>query len=63
MNKTRPRRSEFIRLRLTPEERRIIQEINFAEFSNISEHVRRSLLFYANMNYPNLIKNNRITTE
>lgn len=63
MNKTRSRRSQSIRLRLTPQEFQIIQTINIAEFSNISEHVRRSLLFYANMNYPNLIKNKRITNE
>jgi hypothetical protein len=63
MNKTRPRRSEFIRLRLTPEERQIIENINASDYTNVSEHVRRSLLFYANMNYPNLIKNKRITNE
>ena len=41
-------RSEFIRIRLSPEERRIINFINSKyDFTNVSEHVRRTLNYYA----------------
>lgn len=55
MNKTKNLRSEFIRLRLTPQEREIIDLINARDYTNVSEHVRRSLHFYAANNYPQLI--------
>lgn len=54
MNKLKPQRSEFIRLRLTPQERQIIDQINASDYTNVSEHVRRSLHFYAVQNYPSL---------
>jgi hypothetical protein len=56
MNKTRPRRSEIIRLRLTLQERQIIDKINASDYTNISEHVRRSLHFYAAHNHPTLVE-------
>ena len=55
MNKIKPRRSKFIRLRLTPQEFKIIEQINESDYSNISEHVRRSLHFYASHNFPSLV--------
>ena len=55
MNKTKPKRSKFIRLRLTPQEFKIIEQINASDYSNISEHVRRSLHFYAANNFPALV--------
>jgi hypothetical protein len=55
MNKTKPKRSKFIRLRLTPQEFNIIEQINASDYSNISEHVRRSLHFYAANNFPALV--------
>lgn len=55
MTKSKPQRSEFIRLRLTPQERQIIDVINSFDFTNVSEHVRRSLHFYATHNYPSLL--------
>jgi hypothetical protein len=55
MNKTKPKRSKFIRLRLTPQEFKIIEQINASDYSNISEHVRRSLHFYAANNFPTLV--------
>ena len=54
MNKTKPKRSKFIRLRLTPQEFKIIEQINASDYSNISEHVRRSLHFYAAHNLTTL---------
>jgi len=55
MNKVKPQRSEFIRLRLTPQERQIIDQINASDYTNVSEHVRRSLHFYAAHNFPTLV--------
>ena len=55
MNKTKPRRSSYIRLRLTPQERQIIDLINASDYTNVSEHVRRSLHFYAASNFPTLV--------
>lgn len=55
MTKSKPRRSEFIRLRISPQERQIIDAINSSNFTNISEHVRRSLHFYAAHNFPSLV--------
>ena len=55
MNKVKPKRTEFIRLRLTPQERQIIEQINASDYTNVSEHVRRSLHFYAANNFPSLV--------
>ena len=55
MTKFKPQRSEFIRLRLTPQERQIIDQINASDYTNVSEHVRRSLHFYAAHNFPTLV--------
>jgi hypothetical protein len=55
MNKVKPKRTEFIRLRLTPQERQIIEQINASDYTNVSEHVRRSLHFYAANNFPALV--------
>jgi hypothetical protein len=55
MTKLKLQRSEFIRLRLTPQERQIIDQINSSDYTNVSEHVRRSLHFYAAHNYPTLV--------
>lgn len=55
MTKSKPQRSEFIRLRLTPQERQIIDLINESDYTNVSEHVRRSLHFYAAHNFPTLV--------
>lgn len=55
MNRTKPHRSEFIRLRLTPQERLIIDQINASDYTNVSEHVRRSLHYYAAHNFPTLV--------
>mgnify|MGYP000845971912 FL=1 len=55
MTKLKPQRSEFIRLRLTPQERQIIDQINSSDYTNVSEHVRRSLHFYAAHNFPSLV--------
>jgi hypothetical protein len=55
MNKVKPKRTEFIRLRLTPQERQIIEQINASDYTDVSEHVRRSLHFYAANNFPALV--------
>ncbi len=55
MNKVKPKRTEFIRLRLTPQERQMIEQINASDYTNVSEHVRRSLHFYADNNCPSLV--------
>jgi hypothetical protein len=55
MQKTKSRRSEFIRIRLSPEERRIIDGINAFDYTNVSEHVRRTLNYYARNVYPNIL--------
>ncbi len=55
MSKTKPLRSSYIRLRLTPQERQIIDLINESDYTNVSEHVRRSLHFYAAHNFPTLV--------
>jgi Arc/MetJ-type ribon-helix-helix transcriptional regulator len=55
INKVKPKRTEFIRLRLTPQERQIIEQINASDYTNVSEHVRRSLHFYAANNFPALV--------
>jgi len=60
MQKTKSRRSEFIRIRLSPEERRIIDGINSHDYTNVSEHVRRSLHYYAVQNYPTIIASKSI---
>lgn len=53
MKKVKLRRSEFIRIRLSPRERKIIDVINSQfEFTNVSEHVRRTLNYYAKNVYP-----------
>jgi hypothetical protein len=53
MKKVKLRRSEFIRIRLSPEERRIINCINSQyDFTNVSEHVRRTLNYYASNVHP-----------
>jgi len=57
MKTKKPIRSETIRLRLTKEERQLIDVINNSDFTNISEHVRRSLFYYASNYYPTLLKN------
>lgn len=56
MRKTKSRRSEFIRIRLSPEERRIIDGINAYDYTNVSEHVRRTLNYYAKNVYPNIME-------
>lgn len=57
MKKNKLRRSEFIRIRLSPRERKIIDIINSQfEFTNVSEHVRRTLNFYAKNIYPNVME-------
>lgn len=57
MKKDKLRRSEFIRIRLSPRERKIIDVINsHFEFTNVSEHVRRTLNFYAKNVYPNVVE-------
>lgn len=57
MKKDKLRRSEFIRIRLSPRERKIIDVINSQfEFTNVSEHVRRTLNFYAKNIYPNVME-------
>ncbi len=56
MKKAKFKRSEFIRIRLSPSERRIIDAINSQfEFTNVSEHVRRTLNYYAKNVYPNVL--------
>ena len=55
MQNTKSRRSEFIRIRLSPEERRIIDGINAYDYTNVSEHVRRTLHYYAKNVYPNVL--------
>lgn len=56
MNKIQSKRSSFIRVRISPIERKIIDLINKEhDFTNVSEHVRRTLNFYANNVYPNVI--------
>ena len=55
MTKAKPQRSEFIRLRLTKSERRIIELINAHDYTNVSEHVRRSLHYYAANHFPALV--------
>ena len=57
MYKVKPKRTEFIRLRLTPQERQIIEQINASDYTNVSEHVRRALHFYAANNFPALVAN------
>jgi hypothetical protein len=52
MNKEKPKRTEFLRLRLTPGERQIIEQIIALDNTNISEHLRRSLNYYAANNFP-----------
>lgn len=49
-------RSEVIRFRLSVKERQIITLINQFDSTNVSEHVRRSLLLYAKLNYPSLLE-------
>lgn len=56
MNRKKPQRTEFIRTRLTPSERQIIELINAHDYTNVSEHVRRSLHYYAKNNFPTLIE-------
>jgi hypothetical protein len=55
MSKVKTKRTSYIRLRLTPQERQIIELINAHDYTNVSEHVRRSLHFYAVQNYPTII--------
>lgn len=50
--KNKSNRSEFIRFRLSQRERQIIDLINQIDSTNVSEHVRRSLLLYAKLNHP-----------
>lgn len=56
MKETKSRRSQFIRIRLSPEERRIIDGINACDYTNVSEHVRRTLHYYAKNVYPNVME-------
>jgi|694.fasta_scaffold151736_2 hypothetical protein len=57
MKKSNLRRSEFIRIRLSSEERRIINSINTKyDFTNVSEHVRRALNYYASNVHPYVFK-------
>jgi hypothetical protein len=58
MKTTKSRRSECIRLKLTPQERQMIDSINSSEYTNVSEHVRRSLFYYASVYYPSLLNKN-----
>lgn len=37
------------------QERQIIDQINASDYTNVSEHVRRSLHFYAANNFPALV--------
>lgn len=56
MKKTKLRRTEFIRIRLSPEERKIIDYINsHHDYTNISEHVRRTLNYYVSNVYPKVL--------
>lgn len=52
MNEVKPKRTQFIRLRLTPQELQIIEQISALDKTNVSEHVRRSLNYYATNNFP-----------
>ena len=52
MNEVKPKRTQFIRLRLTPQELQIIEQISAIDKTNVSEHVRRSLNYYAANNFP-----------
>jgi hypothetical protein len=52
INNEKPKRTEFLRLRLTPQERQIIEQIIALDKTNISEHLRRSLNYYASHNFP-----------
>lgn len=52
MNELKPKRTQFIRLRLTPQELQIIEQISALDQTNVSEHVRRSLNYYATHNFP-----------
>lgn len=54
MNEVKPKRTKFIRLRLTPKELQIIEQISALDQTNVSEHVRRSLNYYATHNFPAL---------
>ncbi len=58
MKTTKSKRSAFIRLRLTPQERQMIDSINASDYTNVSEHVRRSLFYYASVYYPSLLNKN-----
>lgn len=50
----KPKRTVFIRLRLTPQEQQIIEQFNAMNQTNVSEHVRSALDFYAKNNHPEL---------
>ncbi len=52
MNEIKQKRTQFIRLRLTPQELQIIEQISALDQTNVSEHVRRSLNYYATHNFP-----------
>jgi uncharacterized protein (DUF1778 family) len=52
MNEVKQKRTQFIRLRLTPQELQIIEQISALDKTNVSEHVRRSLNYYASHNFP-----------
>ena len=54
MKDEKPKRTQFIRLRLTPQELYIIEQISTLDQTNVSEHVRRSLNYYATHNFPAL---------
>lgn len=56
MSKVKLKRSAYIRLRLTPQERQIIELINAHDYTNVSEHVRRTLNYYAKNVYPNVME-------
>jgi hypothetical protein len=58
MKTTKSKRSTSIRLRLTVQERQMIDAINSSDYTNVSEHVRRSLLYYASVYYPSLLNKN-----
>lgn len=57
MKKVKLKRSEFIRIRLSSDERKIINFINSQyDFTNVSEHVRRTLNYYALNVHPNVFQ-------
>ncbi len=54
--KNNMKRTEVVRFRLSLKERQIINAINQIDCTNVSEHVRRSLLLYAKTNHPTIFE-------